>query len=112
MGRWDIQPSGVQGVLQRVEGVAEQFESHVRSINEAMQGAGAEASSGIVGQALQGFAEAQRSDSQFVFSRTGAAMTGVANATQAYVQGDLEMAANAQSSASAAPEPRMPGGPR
>jgi len=39
-------------------------------------------------------------------------MTGAARATDAYVEGDLEMAANAQAAVSAAPDPRvwMPGG--
>ncbi|QUG99935.1 hypothetical protein HUO13_03150 [Saccharopolyspora erythraea] len=112
MGRWDIQPAGVQGVLQQVEGVADDFEGHLRSINSAMEGAGTQASSGIIGQALTGFADSQRSSIEFVFTRTGAAMNGAVNATQAYVRGDLEMAANAQSNATAAPDPRgtMPNG--
>lgn len=112
MGRWDIQPAGVRGVLGRVQGVADEFDGHVRTMNSAMEGAASQASSGIIAQALSGFAESQRSSIEFVFTRTGAAMTGAANATRAYVQGDLEMAANAQASATAAPEPRMPGGPR
>jgi hypothetical protein len=114
VSRWDIQPSGVQGVLQQTQSVAEHFDGHMRAMNTAMEGAGTQASSGIIGQALAGFAESQRQSIEFVFSRTGAAMTGAANATRAYVQGDLEMAANAQASASGAPDPRgsMPGGRR
>ncbi|ALG06470.1 DUF6507 family protein [Kibdelosporangium phytohabitans] len=113
MSRWDIRPAGVQGVLAGVQGVAEGFDDHLRTLNTAMEGAGAQASSGIIGQALMGFADSQRGKIEFVFARTGAAMSGAANATQAYVRGDTEMAANAQASATSAPDPRtMPGGRR
>lgn len=112
MGRWDIQPAGVQGVLGRVQGIADQFDDQVREMNASMEGAGTQASSPIIAQALSGFAESQRQNLQFVFTRTGAAMTGAAGATRAYVQGDAEMAANAQAAATAAPDPRMPGGSR
>lgn len=115
MSRWDIQPAGVQGVLTQVQGVAEDFDGHLRTLNTAMEGAAQQASSEIIANALGDFAEAQRGDIQFVFTRTGAALTGAANATQAYLQGDLEMAANAQAQATSAPDPRgtMPlGGPR
>jgi hypothetical protein len=55
-------------------------------------------------------------DVWFVFTRTGACMNAAALATNAYLDGDLEMAANAQASATAAPDPPtvMPatGGPQ
>ena len=46
-----------------------------------------------------------------VFTRTEACLSGAVLATAAYVTGDLEMAANAQAAASAAPDPTaiMPG---
>lgn len=117
MGRWDIQPSGVQSVLQRTEGVAAEFEGQMTSRGGGLEGAAAESSSGIVGEALAGYAESSRANITFVFTRTGACLSGAAGATNAYLDGDTAMAANAQASATAAPDPlaTMPGrgnGPR
>ena len=113
MGRWDISPAGVAGVLTRIEGVASEFEGQMTSLNTALEGAVGQSSSEIVASAVSGFLERSATPAiGFVFARTGACMSGAANATNAYVAGDLEMAANAQASASAAPDPRamMPGG--
>ncbi len=114
MGTWDIRPSGVQGVLQRTHAVAGEFEGQVRALNAALEDAAVQSSSDIVAGAISGFGAAAQSSVEFVFTRTGAAMGGAAQAVNAYIRGDLEMAANAQASASAAPDPRgtMPGGPR
>jgi hypothetical protein len=109
---WDISPSGVHDVLGRAEAVASEFEGQMRTRDGELQGAVGQASSGLVARALQGFDEAHTASIGFAFSRSAAAMTGAAQATQAYVEGDLEMAANAQAAASATPDPRgsMPGG--
>lgn len=74
-------------------------------------GAAGQSGSGLVAGALGGFGEAQAGSIGFVFTRTGASMAGAARATRAYVEGDLQMAADAQAAA-AAPDPRavMPGG--
>jgi hypothetical protein len=112
MPRWDISPSRVQGVLGQTEAVAQEFEPQLRAMNSALQGAAGESSSQIVAGALSGFAtESAGPALQSVFERTSACMSGAALATNAYVEGDLEMARNAQSAASAAPDPRasMPG---
>jgi hypothetical protein len=65
-----------------------------------------------VNSALAGFAQSAADSISFVFTRTGACLGGAAQATNSYLEGDLEMAANAQASATAAPDPRatMPGG--
>lgn len=112
MPSWDIQPAGVRGVLSQTESLASEFDAQMVSLDAALQGAMTQASSGIVAGALAGFAEAQLAGIRFVFARTGAAINGAARATNAYVEGDLEMAANAQAAASGAPDPRatMPGG--
>ncbi len=112
MPGWDISPSGVHGVLGRAESVASEFDPRMSSMNADLGGAAGQSGSGLVAAALGGFDEAQAGHIGFVFARTGAAMTGAARATDAYVEGDLEMAANAQAAASAAPDPRasMPGG--
>jgi hypothetical protein len=105
---WDIDPSGVQGVVTRTEGVARAFEDQMTKLEGAMSGAAAQSSSGIVGEALAGFASANKGHLQFVFTRTGACLNAAVQATNAYVQGDLTMAANAQRSATAAAQTRMP----
>ncbi|MEU4767758.1 DUF6507 family protein [Actinosynnema sp. NPDC023794] len=112
MSKWDISPDGVRGVLARTQSVAADFEREMTSLNSALQGASAQSSSEIVAGAIAGFAEAKMRDIRFVFTRTGACLNGAAQATNAYLQGDLEMAANAQASATAAPDPRttMPRG--
>lgn len=111
MSAWDISPGGVRDVLTRTHAAAMPFEGQMTSLNSALEGSAAESSSEIVGQALQGFVESIRTDLEFVFTRTGACMQAAAQATNAYVEGDLEMAANAQRSAAAAPDPSatMPG---
>ena len=50
---------------------------------------------------------------EFGFTRTGACLNAAAQATNAYLQGDLAMAGNAQAAATAAPDPTavMPRGP-
>jgi hypothetical protein len=103
----------VQGVLSRTETVAQEFEGQMTRLRTALEGAAGESSSDIVASAIGGFMkESGMPAIEFVFTRTAASMTGAANATNAYLAGDLEMAANAQAGASAAPDPRasMPGG--
>ncbi|GAA4943733.1 DUF6507 family protein [Actinoplanes utahensis] len=113
MSAWDISPNGVRGVLTRTQGVAMEFDGHMNNLNAAVQGAGAQCSSGIVGEAIAGFFESAKSNIEFVFTRTNACLNAAAQATNAYVDGDLEMAGNAQASATAAPNPAavMPRGP-
>lgn len=108
MSAWDIEPSGVQGVVGRTEAVARSFEGQMTQLENALSGAAAQSSSGIVGEALSGFAEANKNQIQFVFTRTGACLNAAVRATNAYVDGDLTMAANAQRSAATAPQPQPP----
>jgi Family of unknown function (DUF6507) len=112
--RWDIDPAGVLSVLQRTEAVAGKFDGELTSLNTGLEGAAAQSSSEIVASALQGFVKSASGDIRFVLTRTGACLHGAAGATNAYVQGDLEMAATAQASAAGAPDPRatMPGARR
>lgn len=113
MSAWDISPDGVRGVLTRTQGVATEFEGQMNSLNTAAQGAGSQCSSGIVGEAIAGFFDSAKSNIEFVFTRTGACLNAAAQATNAYIDGDLQMAANAQAAATAAPDPTavMPRGP-
>jgi hypothetical protein len=113
MAAWDIDPGGVNGVLAATGGIAAEFDAQATALNTAIGGAGAECSSGLVAGALAELAAAQSVQVDGVYRRTEACLAGAANATNAYVEGDLQMAANAQAAASGAPVPDMPGvGPR
>ncbi len=110
-----MQPDGVSTVLARTETTAKEFEPQLTSLDTGLQGSATESSSTIVADALAGFATSAHGNIQLVITRTGAAMTGAANATTAYLEGDLAMAADARAAAIAAPDPTgvMPGhGPR
>ncbi|WP_338597466.1 DUF6507 family protein [Saccharopolyspora sp. SCSIO 74807] len=111
---WDIHPDQVRGVLARTASTASEFDSHVTAMRSEIEGAAGQASSGIIGQALTGFAEARGPDMQFVFSRIQTAIGGASTAVGAYLQGDHDMVLNAQRGVSNAPDPRehMPGGGR
>lgn len=100
-------------MLSRTETVAREFEGQMKRLHPALEGAAGESSSEIVASAIGGFmAKSGMPAIKFVFTRTGACLTGAAQATRFYLQGDLEMAANAQAGVSAAPDPRatLPGG--
>jgi uncharacterized protein DUF6507 len=107
---WDIDPAGVQAVLTRTTDAAAGFDSALKSLSSSVEGAAAQSASGPVASALSGFAGAMSADVQAVFQRSQAAVTGCVNAVNAYVAGDLEMAAHAQASASAAPSGEFAGG--
>lgn len=113
MPRWDIEPSAVRGVLDRTGSVAGRFEEQMRAVNAALAGAAVQSSS-LVADAVTGVAQAQADSARFIFTRTNACINGAAQATHAYIEGDLEMAANAQAAANDAPVPAPPGanGPR
>lgn len=111
MTSWDIQPTGVQGVLTRTETVATEFDAQLQDLAAALEGGASNASSDIIAGAVEGFAASAKADIEFVLARTGSAMQGAVDATTAYVNGDLEMASNAQAGAAAAPQAiDMPGG--
>lgn len=106
MAAWNISAPGVQDVLTATYEVALGFDAQVRTLNTAIDGALAQCSSGQVAEALSELATAQTAQVNGVFTRTQACLTGASNATTAYLDGDLEMAATAQAAASAIPVPR------
>lgn len=55
-------------------------------------------------RSVLGRTQAKQADIRFVFTRTSACLNGAAQAVNHYLTGDLEMAANAQASATAAPD--------
>ena len=102
MSRWDIQPAGVRGVLGQARAAAEEFENQMTTMNAALQGAAEQSSSNIVAEAISGYLTRSATPQiQAVFTRTEACLNGAAQAVNAYLHGDLQMAANAQASATA-----------
>ncbi|GDY33664.1 DUF6507 family protein [Gandjariella thermophila] len=105
MTGWNIEPAGVQGVVDRARAQSEEFEAQMKSLDTALQGAASASRSPIVAGALEGLANAERKQIQFVFTRVGACINAAVRATNYYVQGDLRMAAHAQAAAASAPQP-------
>jgi hypothetical protein len=99
VSRWDIDPSGVRSVVSRTVERAKGFEQQARSYESALEGAVQASGSQIVGQALVDFAGHNRQAFQFLVDRTARVLNGAADATVAYVEGDLAMAEHAQRNA-------------
>lgn len=114
MTAWDIHPAGVQGVVSRTASAAHGLETGGQQLQNALQSASAAGQSAPVNDALGHVAAMLTQSLQGAASRTSRAITGTVNATRAYIDGDMQMAADAQAAASSAPEPAMPGlsGPR
>ncbi|MFI6942929.1 DUF6507 family protein [Streptomyces sp. NPDC050418] len=123
MSGWDIRPQGVQGVLKTagetaggIEKQATAFGEHLKSAatsagTVAADGAEGADNGGLVALALSQFAEHAVKDIKFVAARAGKSLTGAVEATTAYLDGDLTMAAQAQREALGAPDidPEKPG---
>ncbi|MEC4016747.1 DUF6507 family protein [Streptomyces sp. H27-D2] len=116
MTSWDISQSGVQGVLSKAataaEGLAKVGGELEKTLPSAASSAGTISAaycgappSGPVEAALSQFFLARRKDLAYVALRTGNSLNGAAAATNAYTEGNLKMAATAQSQAVA--EPRI-----
>ncbi len=107
MARWDIEPLGVQGVLTRVEAKAGDLGTAGTDFANALEAAGQAVGKSIVAVALSNFAQNRAPELTGVATRVKSAMTGTVTAVTAYVQGNLEMAKNAQASATSSPVPVM-----
>lgn len=106
MTSWSIQPSGVVAVLKDVNVDAEALGAALQSLGPALEGAVTATQSGAISEAVQSYFQQEESPRiQGMSARIGAAAQGVVSATEAYVAGDMEMAANAQTAAVAAVYP-------
>jgi hypothetical protein len=104
VARWDVSPAGVRAVLLRTEAEAAELDLQLSLINEAVFVVQMHVSSNIVAEAVNGFMERAAVPAvSFINARIGACMTAAGQATSHYVQGDLEMAQNAQAAATDAP---------
>ncbi|MFH9816074.1 DUF6507 family protein [Streptomyces sp. NPDC017230] len=121
MTGWDISPSGVQGVLKETAQAAEGLSNTGKALQETLPSAagstgtiqqgGVERSGvqGPVAAALGEFFTAYQEKLMYVAVRTSNSLNGAADATNAYVKGDLDMAARAQANALKEPKIDLPG---
>ncbi|MFJ7489990.1 DUF6507 family protein [Streptomyces sp. NPDC097727] len=131
MAGWDLKPQGISGVLKTTGEVASKLQTYATSYGDHLTSAassagtisaegggdggggkdGEKAAGGLVALALSQFAEHTTSDLKFVAARAGKSLQGAVDATTAYLNGDLEMAAEAQRKALGAVDldPKKPG---
>ncbi|MFI0267732.1 DUF6507 family protein [Streptomyces luteogriseus] len=124
MPAWDISPSGVQGVVSNVSDVMKVLDEIVQAYSDDVQGAATSAGTlapggaggdhkgqtGLVAAALAEFMEGTADELKFIGERVGQSVGGAVEATVAYRDGDLEMAAEVQHRAAGLIRPDMPGG--
>ncbi len=103
MTKWNLDPAGIKGVVERTGGEAKRFEGAAKTYGEALQGAAESSGSNLVASALAGFAEHHKPTLQAMAERAGRVLNGAVTATNAYLDGDLQMATNAQHDAVAPP---------
>nr|WP_202498203.1 DUF6507 family protein [Streptomyces sp. SID5469] len=120
-----MKPQGIQGVLKTTGETASHIETHAKSYGEHLTsaatnagtisaeggGGGEKAAGGLVALALSQYAEHAATDLKFIAARAGKSLQGAVDATTAYLNGDQEMAAEAQRKALSAPDldPMKPG---
>lgn len=116
MSSYKINPDGVEKVLKSTQSEAGEFKTILEPLSGwvGLAATGTGDSPAIV-PALQSFFEVQSRGLEAMGTRVGAAITGAADATTAYVKGDLEMVqtyqTNAVRVADPVPPPRMGGRP-
>ncbi|MFI0482181.1 DUF6507 family protein [Actinomadura sp. 9N215] len=93
MTAWDIDPYGVQGVINRTAAAFKPIEKHVKTFVTGSRDAAEASGSPRVAQALQGFVQHHQTTLNGIARRAERTLQGAADATMAYVHGDEEMAA-------------------
>ncbi|MER5218438.1 DUF6507 family protein [Streptomyces sp. NPDC002838] len=127
MPGWDLNPQGISHVLKTTGETASNMEKYAKAFGKHLTSAatsagtvsaeggggggegGEKAAGGLVALALSQYAERASKDLQFVAARAGKSLQGAADATTAYLNGDQEMAAEAQRNTLSAPKLDMPG---
>ncbi len=120
MTGWDISTSGVQFVTSLVEDAMDDMAKDVKAYGKDVAGAATSAGTisgpycgsaptGPVGAALALFAEKTAAEVLFLGARAAKSVNGAREATAYYMVGDLEMAADTQHKALAAPKVELPG---
>ncbi|MDI5965543.1 DUF6507 family protein [Streptomyces sp. SL13] len=111
-GAWDIDPQGVSSVVGKAATSAEALQGQVSAFGRHLENAANNAGTidagggsgagkggqtgGLVAVALGQFAESVQATLKFMGTRSGASLNGAVDATKAYLDGDLTMAADAQ----------------
>lgn len=115
MPAWDISPSGVESVTSLVKLAMDDMAKDVKSYGTDAQSAAASAGTisgaycgdapvGPIGAALALFVERTAPDVLFLGARAAKSVNGAVEATNHYLAGELEQAANAQRQAGKAPD--------
>ena len=124
MPRWDVSPSGVGSVVSNVGEVMKVLDDIVQAYAKDIEGAATAAGTlapggasgehkgqtGLVAAAIAEFIEGTADELKFIGVRVGKSVNGAVEATVAYRDGDLEMAAEVQRRASGLVTPDMPAG--
>ncbi|WEV26368.1 DUF6507 family protein [Streptomyces sp. 71268] len=115
MTGWDLQPPDIGRTLQDTVKIAKELQPQAKSFGEHLKGAataagtlamgGEKPEAGLVGLALSEFAPHAEKDLRFVAARSAKSVQGASEATTAYMNGNLQMAADAQREARKAPDP-------
>lgn len=110
MPAWDITPSGVDSVASLVGLAMDDMAKDIKAYGTDMKSAAASAGTitegycgkvptGAVGMALALFADRTAGDALFLGARAAKSVNGAIDATNHYLNGDLEQAATAQRNA-------------
>lgn len=116
MSEWEIDPAQVGAVLSTTaayigeEGGSEGLLAHMDSIQEAITGCESAARSLPVSIALAEFCGHYFDVMGKMVAKTASGIEGAGEATNAYINGDLDMAAQAQECAGQLEEPEPPTG--
>jgi hypothetical protein len=109
---WDINPEGVQSVLQNTQTAAEPFDTVVKAygddLTNIMNGLNYDVFM-VVATAVGEYSAHWAPTLEAAAKQVGASLTGAMDATKAYMNGQAEMAANAQRNAAAGFTPPIPG---
>jgi hypothetical protein len=121
---WDLKPQGISHVLKSTGDEAAKLEKYATSFGKHLSSAatsagtisaegggegGGKVQGGLVALALSQWAEHATEDLKFIAARAGKSLQGVVDATTAYLNGDQEMAAEAQRNTLKAPVVDLPG---
>lgn len=106
MSSYRINPAGVDSVLKTTQSDAEKFGTILTPLSGAVESAaGGTGNSGAICPALQSFFENQSKHLDAINRRVSASLNGALKATQAYIDGDIEMVGEYQREAVAASMP-------
>lgn len=96
---WKVDPAGVQTLLTSVSTEAEPIGTALGKVDGAVQGAATAAQSEVIAKAIEQFFTAVTPSITTIQQRIPAAIDGAAAATTAIIDGDEQMAAQAEAAA-------------